>query len=1781
MEKCSFSELPKPKVLPDFVYSLHSLCSCMDSDSESFFVDDEGSIIPETRSKRGVRFGSDSVKTFSKTDPPVSVTKTPSVYDVTTPTVPLPQTLPPPPRILNPNPTPSMREVISKIKTVTYGVLTEGEIVAMASCEVFAPSNKGSASLENTPYDPRLGALDNADVCQYCDNKNKQCPGHFGYMRLAYPVYNPRHIDTVLSILKCICVECAEPRISKDVAGPMLSLKGLARQKVYKKQAAALKNCSMCQAALYSFFRDKSTIRMFQNDKKSSMVLSAADARSVLLKISDETMVLLGFNGELSQNPIYLDDRIELRDGKTHPHQLKAHALIYTVLIIPPTCMRPWVVRNGTRLDDDLTDALNTIIKTNVKLLADINAPAGATSGPTVGGKKKAGGSGRLTENERAKMIEDFGNRIWAISDTPVEKSNKNNSRKQKGLVDRISKGKKSHLEDYVRGKRSDHTARDVIVGASSETPADSMGIDEETARILTKPEVVLSFNYDYLTKLLEEGKITTVDRGGHTIFVSEVTKKGTVPFAWGGKTGLQPYDTVHRQLRDGDWVILNRQPSLRIESMQAVKVKIVKFPAAAPLTAKLNPDGSLTPMLMSRTNMEEHPFRIQLFQTGAYNADFDGDEMNIHVPQSISATSEIATISRTACHIISAQNSAPIIGPVQNTLLYSYLLTETFTTPEEFGPSDEPNFTLKTTDADGTTVETPGFQTLVSREDFMDAVVTAEISQERYVDFLSRAREVYPEYFEKSKGAGQKFENSKGAAAKSKEKKGKSRKEKSAPTDAPLAGCSLRLKPYIPGKMALSIIFPKTFSWKRRTNNNEYLPLVRIEKGIIAADSGPLCKKCVGATAGSTLHPLWKMSPDLSLRVMWELQAMISIFIVRMGFSMGISDCLTTPEGEDLKKRTVAEVFIKCEMINDDPDRTAEDKERDTNSALNQSMNISAVLAKKHMLKGRRNALNVMANAGAKGSTTNSSMVTAFVGQQNIEGKRPKRAISQGQRSSTHFAIGDNTPAARGFISHSYMDGLTPSENWSHAASGRRGVVDTAMKTSESGYVQKQLGVTIGDVSIHHDGTARDANMAIVQFCYGADGFSAKELIRTENLPDQLFYTDPFFVANVLNLECEYRSSSGAPEGGYACKASRRGAPEEGYVCKAEGEKRPLTSDEISDLLASLEAGAPGFQTDVTERVSYNIRALTRVAINGVEVYESVVPEFCAKIRDDFEEAKAKRGYMAGLVASSGIGEPTTQMTLNTFHHAGQSSKDVTLGVPRLKELLRATHSPSKPACTIYEDPLFECLTGNFSTGAERQAQRETIEKLIAAEKRNLEAKKKLLAKEAKSAKADAKGKKTKTSSGAAAASDVEKSEAKIPDLEAELKVLEKEALLESTLFSKPFASLTVANFLRSVDLRYLPIVGEDGKVRNPSSSPIGLLTYEEYEKRWWVTLREDFGDEPEIQPAAWVIILKLDTQKLYEFKLSPEDIAEKIQDESSGTKGTTMCCVASPDIFGEIEVYVNFADITTYILTKVDLPERSEDFSVSEKKGKKSSSEPRPVVARSLLSAENIDYFTAREVALNIIEKTPLQGIAGISKTFVRHDEVEKEWVIDSQGTNLSVILATPGVDGKRTISDDMWEILKIFGIEAARTFLIKEITGILSFDGTFVNRRHVQLLVDVMTRTGTITSVTRDGISRDVGPIAKGMFEKAVENFTEAAVFGEHDKMKSVASSIMFGTTVLAGTGTVEIKDLVAKRLFEGGSEESSDRAEDRKFSRPDPPRAKKGRAPIPIPIGRGKK
>jgi DNA-directed RNA polymerase II subunit RPB1 len=162
-------------------------------------------------------------------------------------------------------------------------------------------------------------------------------------------------------------------------------------------------------------------------------------------------------------------------------------------------------------------------------------------------------------------------------------------------------------------------------------------------------------------------------------------------------------------------------------------------------------------------------------------------------------------------------------------------------------------------------------------------------------------------------------------------------------------------------------------------------------------------------------------------------------------------------------------------------------------------------------------------------------------------------------------------------------------------------------------------------------------------------------------------------------------------------------------------------------------------------------------------------------------------------------------------------------------------------------------------------------------------------------------------------------------------------------------------------------------------------------------------------------------------------------------------------------------------------------------------------------------------------------ISGIKGVNGIFFekRKNEVE-EWVITTEGSNLYGIFADPLVDKKRTLCNNMWEINKVFGIEATRQFLIEEFMDVVTSDGTFVNSSHVELLVDLMVYTGSIISISRYGQKKvGSGPLSKASFEESLENFLKAGLNSEKETTDGVSASIMLGKIPKTGTGVFDLK------------------------------------------------
>jgi len=743
--------------------------------------------------------------------------------------------------------------------------------------------------------------------------------------------------------------------------------------------------------------------------------------------------------------------------------------------------------------------------------------------------------------------------------------------------------------------------------------------------------------------------------------------------------------------------------------------------------------------------------------------------------------------------------------------------------------------------------------------------------------------------------------------------------------------------------------------------------------------------------------------------------------------------------------------------------------------------------------LKDTNNVVR-MVTAGSKGSFINISQMIACVGQQNVEGKRIPFGFNG--RTLPHFTKDDLGPESRGFVSNSYLSGLTPQELFFHAMGGREGLIDTAVKTSSTGYIQRRLVKAMEDFSIRYDGTVRDAGGAVVQFLYGEDGMdgAAVETQRLDALrmKDSAFRAafrfeldDPAWApawlpAHVLEATRSSVVARRALEGEYAAlcddlRALRTEVLRSGeasvvlplnlrrLVWNAQqafgcGPGAPPVADldpaAVVKRVAALcdrlivVTGDDALSMEAQKNATLLFQCLVRSTLAAKRVlrewrltadaFEWLVGEVEAR----FFQAMAFPGEMVGTVAAQSIGEPTTQMTLNTFHFAGVSAKNVTLGVPRLTEIINVSKSIKTPSLSVY-------LAGD-------------------------------------------------------AARDREAAKA-------------VQCALEHT---------TLRRVAAATEIWYDP---------DPSTTVIP-------EDADFVAAYFEMPDEdarPE-RMSPWLLRVELDRAMMVDKKLSMADVAERVNAEFEDE----LHCIFNDDNAEKLILRVG--------------GERGGGGGREEGRGvgARAASHPLPPPPLSQIrilgdegdkdaAADHDDAFLKR-VEGTMLSQVALQGVPDIKKVFIRETDrllpdasapggyaKEAEWMLDTEGVNLLEVLAHPDVDATRTISNHLVEVIDVLGIEAARGALLKEVRGVIEFDGSYVNYRHLAVLCDSMTTRGHFTAITRHGIARsDAGPLARASFEETVDILFRAAMFGETDDMNGVSEAVMLGQLAPCGTGAFDL-------------------------------------------------
>ena len=1087
---------------------------------------------------------------------------------------------------------------IEPIVGIQFGIFSPDEIERRSVVEITnAGTYDGNEPRIGGLFDPRMGVLDNGKTCRSCGQTNHHCPGHFGHFRLARPVYYIQFFPLVLNVLSCVCVRCSKLLVDKSLHQNLIKRRGEARWRQMLNLTSNIGRCGQetedgCGARQPDrYVRDGIARIVAEWDN-----IEGAGAPEKSDKVRKERQVL-----EV-EYVLRLFRRITDEDvdfmGLSR-YWCRPDWMICTVMAIPPPQVRPSVIQdNNQRSEDDLTHKLFEIVNTNNTLQDKIN------------------------NNAAKNIVDEYTNvlqyHIATLVDNQipgVAPSAQRSGRPLKSIQQRLG-SKEGRIRYNIQGKRVEFSARSVITPDPNISVAE-IGVPMKIAMNLTVPERVTTYNRDQMYKLIQNGAEkypgakTLVRADGRMISLKHVNSKEIV---------LYYGDVVNRHLADGDTILFNRQPTLHRMSMMGHKVKVLPY----------------------------NTFRLNVSVTSPYNADFDGDEMNAHIPQSLEASTELSEIAAVPHQIVTPRHAKPVIGVVQDSLVGSWRMTR-------------PKVSF-------------------NRREFMNM----QMWNKRFEGIVPP-----PE------SGGKRFSGQQILS---------------------------QLLPPINLEMGNSFMKDAKTSDEKRDN------YVVIKEGKIT--QGIMDKDIFSKPSKGIVHTIFKdYGPTQTVNFIDAMQNTVEQFLVYNGFSVGISDLVadedTRKEMDKVIKARKAEIEnillqLHLDLFDNNTGKTNQQEFEDkVYTELNKATEFAGKIGLSSLAD--ENRLIAMVRAGSKGSTINIAQMMACVGQQAPEGRRIPYGFSD--RTLPHYKKYDDGAEARGFVESSFIQGLTPQEFFFHAMSGREGLIDTAVKTADTGYIQRQLVKAMEDLVIQFDGSVRDARSNVLQFHYGEDGANSTKIenqniglskltdgdILSQYSAQTADVTGVFVEGTVISPEetaaLDEFSRQVLQDRKMIVEEVHRNKDDTGTFASVNLErlilntsvKFQLKKDEPTDLL-------PGYVIDGIKKLIHRTQAYNPLWAAMLRFYlaphKIIIKQRFTKVAFDTLlelivlrnwQAWAQPGEQVGIIAAQSIGEPSTQMTLNTFHLAGVAAKsNVTRGVPRLKELLKVTKSPKAISLTVYLKPEF-----------------------------------------------------------------------------------------------------------------------------------------------------------------------------------------------------------------------------------------------------------------------------------------------------------------------------------------------------------------------------------------------------------------------------------------------------------------------------------------------------------
>ena len=1383
-------------------------------------------------------------------------------------------------------------------------------------------------------FDPRMGVLEPGLICPTDGHNYMKTPGYFGHIELARPVFYIQYLNTILKILRCVCIKCSKLLISKNKHKHILEKMDARHRWLYvfpiasKISRCGDDTCDGCgckqpkkimKEGLATIIAEWLNVDNIADDEgnikdKLTMKLTPEIVLKIFRRISDEDVSFMGFSPTFS----------------------RPDWMVCQVLAVPPPSIRPSVKHDAQqRSEDDISHIIVNIIKANNTL------------------------SDKLKQNATSKVIDDWTTVLQYYCATMIDNRipgvasvAQRSGRALKSIKERLV-GKTGRVRGNLMGKRVDFSARSVIT-PDPNISIGQLGVPKKVAMNITYPVTVNKRNKQFLTTLILNGPdkypgAKILERASGDSISLRYTDRESIE--------LMDGDVVHRHLMDGDAVLFNRQPTLHRMSMMSHFVKVLHT-------------GST--------------FRLNVAVTKPYNADFDGDEMNLHGPQDDESSAELRLLAAVRRQIISPASNKSIIGIFQDSLLGSFRLT---------------------------------------RPDIKFDSRTA-------MNLLMSVKNVNPKLLKNPNKEISSFE------------------------------------------LLSQIIPPMSAHFKNGQNSDDKNNIIDITSGKYS--KGQLDKSALGSGKGLIQNIFNDFGYQAASDFIDNLQNIVTDYMKLSSYSVGISDLISNNiTNKRIADSIVAKKKIVSDLINDTHIGTFENNTGKTNEMEFESrVNAQLTAALNEAGKIGRNSLSkdnrfvIMVGSGSKGSNLNIAQMISCLGQQNVDGKRIPYGFEN--RTLPHYKKFDDSPEARGFVESSFIQGLTPEELFFHAMGGRVGLIDTAVKTSQTGYIQRRLIKSLEDLKMCYDGTVRNNKNKIIQFSYGDDNIDPTK-VENQKMPlPEMTIEDIYSHFQIPNDE----SSDDVSTVNYTKAALKR----------MKGQKQELITETQGIIDYMLEARENlvkhvfNYSDNTTIHIPVNFRRIitniaeqlkyqknSMVNITPLETYNLLKDNFatletlgfgspsklfeiayyyylspkqllsihrfnrkglevlCAKINSVYKNALCNPGEMVGLVAAQSIGEPTTQMTLNTFHFAGVASKsNVTRGVPRIEEILSLSENPKQPSTTIY-------------------------------------------LKEEESAD--------------------------------NVRAQEIKYTLEYTSLRDITTSVSIC--FDPDDLQTL--INEDKPLMEEYSQFSSLISE--------CAGASDFNEEEDDTKSKWIIRFELDRESMLDKNINMDDVHFAIQHSH---KDEISC------------IYSDFnAD-------KLVLRVRLDKSLINSKK-------------KSLDQSDEI--YKLKNLQLNLLDNIILRGIKKIPKVLLRKSvnqlkmvdgnyEKEDVWVLDTVGTNFHDILTLKNIMADKTYSNDIQEVYRTLGIEAARQCVFKELEEAFE-DASYINYHHLSILCDRICATKKMVSVFRHGINNDdIGPIAKASFEETPEMFLRAARHAELDLMTGVSANVMCGQEGYFGTGFFQV-------------------------------------------------